>query len=116
MEKPLELHCIPLGQMQTNCYILIHRDRKEAIVFDPGDQGDVIMETLKKEGAELAGVCLTHAHFDHVMALPYLMEQKEKMPIYNRFHGFIMNWHFLEEVMRWYLAAWYSFSGFCRLY
>lgn len=82
MEKPLELHCIPLGQMQTNCYILIHRDRKEAIVFDPGDQGDVIMDTLKKEGAELAGVCLTHAHFDHVMALPYLMEQKEKMPIY----------------------------------
>lgn len=41
---------------------------------------------------------------------------KKKMPIYNRFHGFIMNWHFLEEVMRWYLAAWYSFSGFCRLY
>ena len=73
MEKPLELHCIALGQMQTNCYIVINRDTKEAVVFDPGDQGDKIMDTLKKEGVSLAAVCLTHAHFDHIMGLPYLM-------------------------------------------
>ena len=69
MEKPLELHCIALGQMQTNCYIVINRSTKEAVVFDPGDQGEKIMETLKKEGVRLTAVCLTHAHFDHIRGL-----------------------------------------------
>ena len=40
------------------------------------------MNTLEEDGMELAGVCLTHGHFDHVMALPYLMEQKPDLDIY----------------------------------
>lgn len=40
------------------------------------------MSTLEEDGMELAGVCLTHGHFDHVMALPYLMEQKPDLDIY----------------------------------
>ena len=39
-------------------------------------------DTLEEDGMELAGVCLTHGHFDHVMALPYLMEQKPDLDIY----------------------------------
>ena len=27
------------------------------------------MDTLKEDGMELAGVCLTHGHFDHVTAM-----------------------------------------------
>ena len=54
----------------------------QAFVFDPGDQGERIMNTLEEDGMELAGVCLTHGHFDHVMALPYLMEQKPDLDIY----------------------------------
>lgn len=40
------------------------------------------METLKKEGVRLTAVCLTHAHFDHIMGLPYLMEVNDKLPVY----------------------------------
>ena len=40
------------------------------------------MNTLEEDGMELAGVCLTHGHFAHVMALPYLMEQKPDLDIY----------------------------------
>ena len=57
-------------------------ETKEDFVFDPGDDGERIMELLAKEDADLAGVCLTHGHFDHIMALPYLMEQKENLPVY----------------------------------
>ena len=71
-----------LGQMQTNCYIAGNRQTKEALVFDPGDEGYRVMEMLEKEGLELTAVLLTHGHFDHVMALPYLQEQKPGLPVY----------------------------------
>lgn len=82
MGKPLELIGVCLGQMQTNCYIVENTETKEAFVFDPGDEGNRIMDILNKNELSLAGVCLTHGHFDHVMALPYLMEQKEDLLIY----------------------------------
>ena len=68
--------------MQTNCYIVENTKTNQAFVFDPGDQGERIMDTLKEDGMELAGVCLTHGHFDHVMALPYLMEKKPDLNVY----------------------------------
>ena len=71
-----------LGQMQTNCYIAGNRQTKEALVFDPGDEGFRVMEMLEKEGLELTAVLLTHGHFDHVMALPYLQELKPGLPVY----------------------------------
>ena len=40
-----------LGQMQTNCYIAGNRQTKEALVFDPGDEGYRVMEMLEKRGA-----------------------------------------------------------------
>ena len=41
-----------------------------------------VLRHMEEDGMELAGVCLTHGHFDHVMALPYLMEQKPDLDIY----------------------------------
>lgn len=82
MKNQIKLIEACLGQMQTNCYIVGNVETKEAFVFDPGDEGNRIIEILKKEGWELSGVCLTHGHFDHIMALPYLMEQKPNLPIY----------------------------------
>ena len=82
LDRPFKMVTICLGQMQTNCYIVENTKTNQAFVFDPGDQGERIMNTLEEDGMELAGVCLTHGHFDHVMALPYLMEQKPDLDIY----------------------------------
>ncbi len=41
-----KLISICLGQMQTHCYIVINKDIKEAVVFDPGDQGERITDLL----------------------------------------------------------------------
>ena len=79
LDRPLKMVTICLGQMQTNCYIVENTKTNQAFVFD---QGERIMNTLEEDGMELAGVCLTHGHFDHVMALPYLMEQKPDLDIY----------------------------------
>ena len=72
LDRPLKMVTICLGQMQTNCYIVENTKTNQAFVFDPGDQGERIMDTLKEDGMELAGVCLTHGHFDHVTAMEEL--------------------------------------------
>lgn len=77
-----KLISICLGQMQTHCYIVINKDIKEAVVFDPGDQGERITDLLEKEDARLTAVCLTHGHFDHIMALPYLIEETPHLQVY----------------------------------
>ena len=60
LDRPLKMVTICLGQMQTNCYIVENTKTNQAFVFDPGDQGERIMNTLEEDGMELAGVCLTN--------------------------------------------------------
>lgn len=57
---------LPLGPIQTNCFILGDDTTKDAVVFDPGDEGDKVLKLLQKQGWTLRAVVLTHAHFDHI--------------------------------------------------
>lgn len=57
---------IVMGICQTNCYFLYEEDKKEVIFVDPADKGDVLYNKLKEAGFSVAGILLTHAHFDHI--------------------------------------------------
>lgn len=59
---------IPTGMIQTNCVIL-HNDKKEALVIDPGADAGVLAETLKQNGLTVIGYPFTHGHYDHVCAI-----------------------------------------------
>lgn len=61
-----------LGVCQTNCYFLYREGEHEAIVVDAPDHGDRICENLEKNGFHVAGVLLTHGHFDHIWGLEAL--------------------------------------------
>ncbi len=61
-----------LGTMGTNCYLLIPEEGKEAVVVDPGADAEVILEKLQARGVHCGKIILTHAHFDHIMALEEL--------------------------------------------
>lgn len=82
LDRPLQMEMICLGQMQTNGYIIKNTETKEAIIFDPGDEGDRIWKHCEEEQLTLTAVCLTHGHFDHIMALPYLLEKNADLDIY----------------------------------
>jgi len=62
-----------LGQLQTNCYMMIN-DKKEAFIVDPGDNGQKIRHYLTENGLELTAILLTHGHFDHIGAVDYLYD------------------------------------------
>lgn len=54
-----------LGVCQTNCYFLYREGSDEVIFVDPADQGDKIYDALKRNGLHVAGILMTHGHFDH---------------------------------------------------
>lgn len=70
------------GGYQENCYLLWKEGSAEAIVFDPGDEADVIAAALKKRGLKIAAFLLTHCHFDHIGALEELKALFPAAPIY----------------------------------
>lgn len=76
-----------LGSCGTNTYFIYREDEKRAIVVDPADYGNHIYDTLKKNGLQVAGIILTHGHFDHIWGVEALKkaaeeEQKEELLLY----------------------------------
>ena len=63
-----------LGVCQTNCYFLYREGGGECIVVDPADQGVNIFRALQKNGFRVAGILLTHGHFDHIWGLDALRD------------------------------------------
>ncbi len=62
----MKLLTYPLGELSTNCYILIDEQSRDAVAIDiGGDEGFLLMEELKN-GFKIKAVLLTHAHFDHI--------------------------------------------------
>jgi glyoxylase-like metal-dependent hydrolase (beta-lactamase superfamily II) len=70
----VKVGCLVLGVAQTNCYYLKKEGGDEVIVCDPPDRGDYIYEKLKGQGLRVAGILLTHGHFDHILGVAKLCE------------------------------------------
>lgn len=72
----LEIASAPLGQYQTNCYIVrTAADATEAVVVDPGSQGADLIAWLERKGVTPVAILVTHFHFDHIGAVADLAER-----------------------------------------
>lgn len=65
--KDLDVTTLVVGQMQTNCYIVMDKISKEALIIDPGDDPEYIIDHLMKSGAVPKLIIATHGHFDHTL-------------------------------------------------
>ena len=61
-----------LGELETNCYLLLDETTREAAVIDPADGAETLRDALRDEGATLRYILLTHGHRDHTLAAPKL--------------------------------------------
>lgn len=70
----LSLTCYTVGPLAENCYLLADDVAKTAVLVDPGEEGDRLLEALERETLSLKEIWLTHAHFDHIGALADIVE------------------------------------------
>lgn len=54
-----------VGNIETNCYLVINEETKETIVIDPGEDGDFIGDRINSQGLKCTAILYTHGHFDH---------------------------------------------------
>jgi glyoxylase-like metal-dependent hydrolase (beta-lactamase superfamily II) len=92
MTEKLIHEIIPVGMLQCNCSILGDPVTREALVVDPGDEVDRILEVLQRHKLTVRAIISTHTHIDHVGGLaklhaatgaPVLIHEAD-MPMYER--------------------------------
>lgn len=66
---------LPVGHLETNCYIVTDESTLDCLVIDPGAESNTIMNYIESSKLNCKGILLTHAHFDHVGALASVHEQ-----------------------------------------
>lgn len=77
----LEIFQKTLGELSTNCYIMVNHDTKECVVFDPADEFNVLKEIFDHPEFHLKAIFLTHGHIDHIGAAKELKDTYN-VPIY----------------------------------
>ena len=76
----MERLTLQVGGFEVNCSIL--SENGKAWIVDPGQEPDRIIDTLAKKGLEPAAVLLSHAHFDHIGAIPGLLAKFPDLPVF----------------------------------
>jgi len=103
MVKAMRIEAIEVGAFQVNCYLVGADDAAEAVVIDPGSDGDRIDGRLRRLGRRLAAIFLTHGHADHVGAAAELAARYDA-PVH--IHPADAAWAFTEvnQLPPWYPA------------
>ena len=70
----LKIQKMTLGSFMTNVYFIIDPETRDCFVVDPADRCDLILEKVRAQDLCVKGILLTHAHFDHIMALEELRD------------------------------------------
>lgn len=72
---------LPVGMLQCNCSIFGDEATHEAMVIDPGDQIEDVLEVLRRHGLRVKAIVITHAHIDHIGGAQKL-KQATGAPVY----------------------------------
>ncbi len=86
----MQIERLIVGAFKVNCYILTHENGK-ALLIDPGDDAEVILDLLNRRRLTVSAYLLTHGHMDHISALATLYSA---MPAPIRMHSKDATWTF----------------------
>ena len=65
----MDVRAYTVGPFQENTYVLRADGSDRAIVIDPGDSGEQLLEAIGKLGATVEAILITHTDVDHVGAV-----------------------------------------------
>jgi glyoxylase-like metal-dependent hydrolase (beta-lactamase superfamily II) len=66
----IDVRMFTVGPIQENCFIVRAKGSDRAVIVDPGEDAERLLEAIDALGIKhLEAVLLTHTHFDHVGAV-----------------------------------------------
>jgi hydroxyacylglutathione hydrolase len=65
----MEVRMFTVGQVAENCFLFRRDGSDRALIVDPGDEAERILEPVEELGLTVEAILLTHTHFDHVGAV-----------------------------------------------
>ena len=70
-----------LGVYQENAYVIVDDATRDALIIDPGDEGESLVRYLESLKINLKAILLTHGHVDHVGAVD-AVKDAFSVPVY----------------------------------
>jgi len=64
----MEVKCLRVGELRTNCYLIWDEDTFDCFIIDPGDDADFITTEILQLKLKPQAILLTHGHYDHCLA------------------------------------------------
>lgn len=101
----MKVKTVVVGPLQVNTYIVYDPLSLEAVIIDPGDEPDMIIDAVNELGVKVKYIICTHGHFDHIGAIidikdetkaPVLLHQDEHY-IYSKAKEASAIWGFNTE-------------------
>ena len=79
MNMTHQIFQLPVGPIQTNCYLVADEESKAAVLIDPGWDAPRLLGLLAERQWQLKYVLLTHAHFDHIGAVAEVVKATQAL-------------------------------------
>jgi len=79
----LHVEQLTVGPLEENCWLLADPSSETAVLVDPGDEPDALLDAVARSGCSLREIWLTHGHFDHVGAVAAIVRAQ---PVTVRLH------------------------------
>jgi len=66
---------LPVGMLETNCYVVTDEETKKCAIIDPGAESATILDYVESNNLTPVAIFLTHGHYDHHIALDAVIEE-----------------------------------------
>lgn len=97
----MNIHGVPVGPLEENCWVLHDPASGEVVLVDPGDEPDRLLDAVAATQGTLTAIWLTHAHFDHIGGIAGIKRRHPDVPVHLHPADDVMLAHATQAAARW---------------
>lgn len=71
----MKIETFSVGELQSNCHIVINEDLKTAVLVDCGGEPIKLLNYINRNNLSVKAILLTHGHYDHFEGASYIQKE-----------------------------------------